>query len=308
VADLEPYYTARIPADVDRPDAVIGRLTFRQVAIIAGTGLACWLVFTAVHQAAPHLQPLAVAAPLVLLLLIATAIALGARDGITADRYLYAATRHLRRPRLLIHAPNGIPPMPTFLPNAWRKAAARPPAALVMPATGFDDAGVLALREHGHAGLAACSTVNFSLATPGEQTTLVTGFARFLNSLSGPAQILVRTRRIDLTSLVTDLENAAGGLAHPALEHAAREHAAFLADLSTQRQLLARHVLLAVREPPAGKNPTAPGEVAPRITRRLAEAGAALSGASITTTALTAADLGDLLADAAAGPDHLEIR
>lgn len=37
----QAYFTARIPADVDRPDAVVARLTFRQVAIIGSVGGAC---------------------------------------------------------------------------------------------------------------------------------------------------------------------------------------------------------------------------------------------------------------------------
>ena len=253
VADLEYPYSARIPADVDRPDQVVVGLSFRQVAIIAGSGAGCWAAFTAVHAAVPHLPAVLVAAPLVLVLLLACGLALGSRDGISADRFLLAGLSYLRRPRQLITAPNGSAPMPSFLPAAWRKAAGRSPAPLDLPARGVDQAGVLDLAEHGVAGIAACSTVNFSLRSVGEQNALVGCFGRFLNALSGPTQILVRTRRIDLQPLVDDLEHTAGGLAHPALEAAAREHAAFLADLSSRQQLLGRQVLLTVREPATGR-------------------------------------------------------
>jgi hypothetical protein len=292
----QEYFTARIPADVDRPDAVVARLTFRQVAIIASAGGACWLLFTAVHRAAPKLPALVLAAPLLVLLMVAGGIALGMRDGISADRFALAAWRYARRPRLMVHAPEGIPPMPSVLPKSWRKAAGPAPAPLVLPAAGLDGAGVLDVREHGHSGIAACSTVNFALRTTGEQNALVASFGRFLNSLSGPTQILVRTRRVDLTTLVADLEHEAGALPHPALEAAARDHAAFLADLSAHQQLLGRQVLLVAREPAAG----GADQAALRISRRHAEAGAALAGAQVTVAPYTPAGAHALLADALA--------
>lgn len=292
----EEYFTARIPADIDRPDAVVARLTFRQVAIIASAGGTCWLIFTAVHRAAPKLPALVAAAPLLVLLTVAAAIALGTRDGISADRFLLAAWRHARRPRLMVHAPEGILPLPSVLPKAWRKAAGPAPAPLVLPAAGLDGSGVLNVREHGYAGIAACSTVNFALRTTGEQNALVASFGRFLNSLSGPTQILVRTRRIDLSGLVADLEHEASALPHPALEAAARDHAVFLSDLSAHQQLLGRQVLLVAREPA----PTDAGQAALRISRRHAEAGAALAGAQVTVAPYTPEGAHALLADALA--------
>jgi hypothetical protein len=292
----QEYFTARIPADIDRPDAVVARLTFRQVAIIAGAGGACWLIFTAVHRAAPALPALVLAAPLLVLLMVAAGIALGMRDGISADRFLLAAWRYARRPRLMVHAPEGIPPMPSVLPTSWRKAAGPAPAPLVLPAAGLDGSGVLNVREHGHAGIAACSTVNFALRTTGEQNALVASFGRFLNSLSGPTQILVRTRRMDLSGLVADLEHEASALPHPALEQACRDHASFLAELSAHQQLLGRQVLLVAREPGAGGGE----QVAARLARRHAEAGAALAGAQVTVAPYTPEGAYSLLADALA--------
>lgn len=296
----EEYYVARIPADIDRPDAVVARLTFRQVAIIAGTGAVCWLIFTAVHRAAPHLPVVILLAPLVLALTVAAGIALGSRDGISADRFLLAALRHSRRPRLMAHAPEGIPAMPSILPKPWRDAAGPKPAPLVLPAAGLDGAGVLDVREHGYAQIAACTTVNFALRTAGEQNALVQGFGRFLNSLTGPVQILVRTRRMDLSGMVAELEDAAGALPHPQLEDACRDHAAFLADLSRHQQLLGRQVLLVTREPHAASA----SDAGLRLSRRHAEAGSALAGAQVSVVPFTPAGTHGLLADAIANENH----
>ncbi|OLE20094.1 MAG: hypothetical protein AUG49_26120 [Catenulispora sp. 13_1_20CM_3_70_7] len=271
MSEAEFYFTSRIPRDIDRPDQVVGPLSFRQLAIVAGTGAVCWLAFEAIHMAAPAAPILIVAAPLLLVLVIAAGIALGTRDGIPADRFLLAALAYARRPRRLVSAPNGVLPVPSILPAPWRKAAGPPPSPLRLPARGVDGMGVIDLAEQGTAGVAACSTVNFALRSAGEQNGLVGAFGRFLNALTGPTQILI----------------------------AARDHAAFLAELSETRQLLARQVLLAAREPAAGKH--AGAEAGVRIGRRLAEAASVLSGAQITVAAYTPAGAADLLTDAIAG-------
>lgn len=108
------------------------------------------------------------------------------------------------------------------------------------------------LGREGLAVVAVCSTVNFALRTPGEQEALVAGFGRYLHSLNAPVQVLVRTERLDLSGQITDLRSRAGGLPHPALEHAALEHADYLAQLGEQTELLRRQVLLVVREPISG--------------------------------------------------------
>ncbi|XES00412.1 hypothetical protein HEP87_59660 [Streptomyces sp. S1D4-11] len=125
-----------------------------------------------------------------------------------------------------------------------------------------------------------CSTVNFHLRTGGEQQALTEAFARWLNSLTGPTQILVRAHRLTVGPLVDELTDEAPRLAHPALERAALDHAGFLDQLAAERDLLTRQVLLVAREPsPSG---------GARAGHRLTEATRALEAAEITVTALDA--------------------
>ncbi|MGH8983489.1 MAG: PrgI family protein, partial [Acidimicrobiia bacterium] len=91
-------------------------------------------------------------------------------------------------------------------------------------------------------------TVNFGLRSPGEQATLVGGFARWLHSLDTPVQILARAHRVDLTHLADSIAGHAPTLPDPALEGAAHSHAQFLAELAAGHELLARRVTLAVRD------------------------------------------------------------
>ena len=86
--------------------------------------------------------------------------------------------------------------------------------------------------------------------------------------------------------------DAAPGLPHVALERAARDHAAFLADLAASRDLLRREVLVVLRQPmgqpmgrPAGQA-SAEGDGSGRLLRRAAGAVSALSAAGVSLTVL----------------------
>ena len=69
-------------------------------------------------------------------------------------------------------------------------------------------------------------------------------------------QVLVRAERLDLSGQIAELREQAGGLPHPALEQAAREHADYLDQLGRATDLLRRQVLLVLREPLHSTGPT----------------------------------------------------
>lgn len=301
---------ARIPADVDRPDVLLARLTARQVVILAATGLAVWAMFIVLHTALPRVPSLYLIAPAAPVAAIAIALALGKREGLSADRFVLAALRHARAPKNLVPADaagGGIGELPDFLPKKLRAATGPAPSPLEMPGQSIDPAGVIDLGASGHAAVAACGTVNFALRTDTEQDALVASFGQLLNSITGPIQLLVRTHRVDLTDGVARLREAAPSLPHPALEHAATEHADFLAELSARRDVLHRQVLLTAREPAPGRarrrRPVADAAAGSRLGRRLEEAGRSLAGAQIPVRAFDAAALRILLADAATALD-----
>ena len=80
----------RIPADVDRPDTVLAGLTARQLAILAIAAVAIWAGYVTTRAVLPLSVFAALAAPVAL---AAGALALGRRDGLSADRWVLAALR-----------------------------------------------------------------------------------------------------------------------------------------------------------------------------------------------------------------------
>jgi hypothetical protein len=307
-------HPVRIPADVDREDHIVANLTARQVLILALTGIVLYLAWTATHTVLPLAVFALLAVPVAA---VAGILVLGQRDGLSLDRLLVAAIRQRTSPRHRINAPEGVVPPPAWLAaraastaGDRRPAEGKAAAPLRLPArtvTTNAGVGVIDLGEDGLAVVAVASTVNLALRTPGEQDGLVAVFARYLHSLTAPVQILVRAMPADLSAQIGDLDDAAGQLPHPALAHAAREHATFLAQLSTEMQLLTRQVLLVLREPLVTAGPVdglgGASPLAALTSRRTAardarRAGEATRRAAHTRLARRLAEAVDLLAPA----------
>lgn len=233
----------RIPADVDRPDKILAGLTGRQLAILAGCALVLYAAYAATRTLLPPVVLAALAFPVAA---TGGALALGRYDGLSLDRLAAAALTYARTPRRQVPAGGPIPAAAGWA--GWPKAD--PPAPLTLPARDLADDGVIDLRGPGTALVCRCSSLNFALRTPDEQQALIGAFGAFLNSLSAPVQVVVRVDRVDLGAAIAALQDAAGGLPHPGLEAAARSHAVFLADLAGRSDLLARQLLLVIREPP----------------------------------------------------------
>ncbi|MFE9657924.1 PrgI family protein [Micromonospora sp. NPDC006431] len=227
---------AVVPANVNEADRIAFGLTFRQLAIIGGTGLAGF----GLYRTFGHLLPaVAWIVAGVVVFAVAVVVALGRRDGLPLDVWLRHGFTFAGSPR-------------TLAPGAARASAVaavvgKPsvPAPLRSPVTAVTPAGVLT-SEGSDKVLIACGTTNIHLRTGSEQGALLDGFGRFLNSLTGPAQIVVAAQRHDLTVYAQATVDYAPRLPHPALRAAADDYAEFLLDLDSERDPLRRQVLAVV--------------------------------------------------------------
>lgn len=276
----------RIPADVEQPDKIVWGFTARQAAILAATGAILYLGYSYLGERVPLTAFAAIALPVTVLGIL---LAVGTHDGVSLDRFLLAALRHGRSPKYLVSAPDDVPPSP-----AWVAADPGPlPAPLKLPMRSVAGDGLVSLGPEGVVAVAEVSTVSFALRTPDEQDALVAAFGRWLNSLSGPVQILVRAERVDLTTTIATLKESAPQLPHPALAYAAREHAAFLTELATRHEFLRRQVLLVIREPRVGASGSSAAKA--RAYRRLDEAARLLGACGLTVRLLDGAAVTALL-------------
>lgn len=287
-----PPLLARIPADINQPDKIAYGLTIRQILIITLTGGIAAAVYYLFHQLLPVIILAAILLPLVAL---GVAIALGRRDGLSLDRFALAALLFARSPKRLVAAPDGIAE-----PPRWCRLRGKLPAPMQLPVRAIRTDGALELADGGVAVLVETGTLSFHLRTTGEQAALVGAFGRWLNSLEAPVQLLARARPADLTDLVESVEAQADALPHAALAQAAREHAAYLAELNTSRELLTRQVLVVLRDHPAtgrGRRLVRRDASAAVVLRRAAEAERALAALGVTTRVLDADQAAQALAE-----------
>ncbi|MDG6104013.1 PrgI family protein [Dactylosporangium aurantiacum] len=240
--DAELEVRARVPADVEAPDRIVFNLTARQAAILVVTAAAGYLT-------ARVLGPLVPVQVLVLVLApfagAAVTLALGRRDGVPLDVWLWAAVRYWRSPRLTVSAP--VQAAPDWAPHT-DPPAGPVPGLLRLPVDAIAASGAVDVDGHTVA-LVAATTVNVGLRTGAEQAALVAGYGRWLNSLTEPVQVVVSTRRVDLTSAADRLMDVAARLPHPALADAAVEHGEFLLDVAAERDPLWRTVTVACTAP-----------------------------------------------------------
>lgn len=278
-----PPLLARIPADINQPDKIAYGLTIRQLLIVALTGGIAAAIYYLFHQLLPVVILAAILLPLIAL---GIAIALGKRDGLSLDRFALAALLHGRASKRLVAAPDDIAG-----PPRWCRLRGKLPAPLRLPVKAIRTDGALELAGGGVAVLVETGTLSFHLRTTGEQAALVGGFGRWLNSLEAPVQLLARARPADLTDLVQAVETQAELLPHPALAQAAREHAAYLAELNTSHDLLTRQVLVVLRDHAVlgrGHRTVRRDASAAVVLRRAAEAERALASLGVTTRVLDA--------------------
>ena len=182
----------------------------------------------------------AAAAPVAL---VGAALALGQRDGLSGDRLALAAGRFLAEPRRRVLAPHGLPaPLPG-------SPAAPALAPVDLPVRRVLRSGLVELAAgEGFRLLLRATGTSFTLRSVEEQAALVEAFARFLNALSEPVAILVRSEPADLREQVADLERAARALPHPALRGAAAAQGRFLVEVGEAAQRRETLLVLSSRE------------------------------------------------------------
>jgi hypothetical protein len=259
-----------MPSDVDMADRIVWGLTARQLAILGLAGIVCSAMYLALAR-----WPF-VAAPLIVVVAAAgIALAFARPDGLVAEQWMVQGVRHVLTPRRRVLAPDGLPQLPQ-----WAKSRDSI-TALELPLTGVNSAGVVVLGGGVFSIICRASALNLALRAESERAALIEGFGRFLNSIDSPLSFVVRSERSDLGDHIAAIEQGASALPHPALEQAARDHAAFLELLAQRRDVLRREVYVVLTTRAQDEN-----EAGVRLHARAEEARSLLRGLGIRLTAL----------------------
>lgn len=272
----------RLPADVEQPDKLAFNLDVRQLTSLGATALVGYGLFSLAKQALPLPVAAALVAPLVL---VGVLLAFGRRDGLAGDQLALAAARFLARPRLRLLAPDGLPTRVAGAPSRPRAAG------LDLPVRSVLRSGLVDLGAQGFCRLLRASASSFALRTDEEQEAMVAAFARYLNGLTQPIEIAVRSEPVNLDAWAAQLTRTAAASGNPALAAAAADHARFTAALGERTEVRRREILL-ILHGPRGERTSAQAE----LERRAGETIEMLRTAGVELESLDGTETARLLA------------
>ncbi len=99
------------------------------------------------------------------------------------------------------------------------------------------------------------SAINFDLLAEYEQDSKITAFSRLLNSLNFHIQILIRTRRVDISNYVEYLVNQENSTMTEGLKKQLHIYTKFIQNLIVQNDVLDKNFFIVIPFNPAGELP-----------------------------------------------------
>lgn len=102
------------------------------------------------------------------------------------------------------------------------------------------------LKSGGAAMVLQTTAVNFDLLSETEQVSIIQGYAQMLNSLSFSIQIVVRSKRLDITNYLHMLDVASSHQTNPLLSNLTRKYRQFVQSLIKQNEVLEKHFFIII--------------------------------------------------------------
>lgn len=102
------------------------------------------------------------------------------------------------------------------------------------------------LKDGGVTLILSTSAVNFGLLFDTEQLAIIQGFAGLLNSLSFPIEIVIRSKRFDVSSYLHTLDKAMSKQTNPLLAQLTTRYRQFVASIIKENNVLDKQFYLAI--------------------------------------------------------------
>lgn len=114
--------------------------------------------------------------------------------------------------------------------------------------------GVLLLPRNQYRVVLEVSSVNFELKSEDEQDALIDTYESFLNSLPSPLQILVRTRELDMSKYLADLDTRLSEEKEKIYKSQLQNYSEFVQELVADNKILSRHFYVVLPYEVSGKD------------------------------------------------------
>ena len=113
----------------------------------------------------------------------------------------------------------------------------------IIPFTQISDS-VIVLKDGSLRAVVDVSAINFELRSSEEQSAIIQQFQSFLNSVDFPVQMVVQSRRFDITAYVAMVNQTAEGLTNELLKVQAQEYGRFIKELSELSNIMSKKFYL----------------------------------------------------------------
>lgn len=96
----------------------------------------------------------------------------------------------------------------------------------------------------------SCSSVNFDLLSEAEQDATIYAYGAFLNSLTFPLQVLIRSKKADISSYFAHLEDAEASQPNPDIKAQIKKYKEFISSIVSQKTVLDKEFYLVINYSP----------------------------------------------------------
>lgn len=105
---------------------------------------------------------------------------------------------------------------------------------------------IVILKNGGAALILKTTAVNFDLLSEIEQDAMIAAFSALLNSLSFPIQIVIRSKRLDITNYIEKVQGIEDKLSDPLLKGQAGAYKRFVQELIKRNEVLDKSFYVAI--------------------------------------------------------------
>lgn len=119
---------------------------------------------------------------------------------------------------------------------------------------------VVVLKNGNAASVLQTNAVNFDLLSESEQDALIFAYASLLNSLTFPIQIVIRSKRMDISSYIEKLDDAREAQTNTRLQKQIVRYAEFVKDLIAKNNVLDKRFYIVIPYSELKVGSIAPGQ------------------------------------------------
>lgn len=106
--------------------------------------------------------------------------------------------------------------------------------------------GVIVMKDDSLRALVQVSAINFELRSSDEQAAILQQFSAFLNAIDFPVQMVVHSRRFDISTYITGVQEATAQLSNELLKIQAGEYIKFVTELAELANIMAKNFYVAI--------------------------------------------------------------